>query len=215
MKTAPKSTVNLMPIGRFSNACRLSIKALRYYDERDILKPAYVDPDTGYRYYRQQQGRDAVVIALLRSLDIPLESIRLMLNAGEDDLSQQLAVERARIETEISSKRRALDSIERLTRSGTLTPYEISIRVAPDYRLATMQCETDAENMVDDAGRLMDELLAVLNNRSIKFADPYMCVNGTANPKGRIVIVAGVGCADDATGHRISLPDRLGSATRA
>jgi len=197
MKTAPNSTVNLMPIGRFSNACRLSIKALRYYDERDILKPAYVDPDNGYRYYRQDQGRDAVLIALLRSLDIPLESIRSMLTAADDDLSQYLAVERKRVETEISSKRRALDSIERLTRFGTLTPYEVSVRVAPDYRLASMQLETDAEHMLNDSSRLMDKLLGELTSRSIELVDPFMCVNGEPNAKGRMIVTAGVGCRDE------------------
>ena len=58
-----------MPIGRFSNACRLSIKALRHYDDVDLLKPAFIDPNNGYRYYSVEQGRDAVLIAMLRSLD--------------------------------------------------------------------------------------------------------------------------------------------------
>jgi hypothetical protein len=34
----------LMPIGRFSKSCRLSIKALRHYDEQGLLRPAHVDP---------------------------------------------------------------------------------------------------------------------------------------------------------------------------
>ncbi|MFT5658728.1 MAG: DNA-binding transcriptional MerR regulator [Gammaproteobacteria bacterium] len=35
-----------MPIGRFSSAFRLSIKALRYYDEQELLKPIFIDPTT-------------------------------------------------------------------------------------------------------------------------------------------------------------------------
>jgi DNA-binding transcriptional MerR regulator len=42
---------NLLPIGRFSQLTRLTIKALRLYDELGLLRPAYVDPDTAYRYY--------------------------------------------------------------------------------------------------------------------------------------------------------------------
>ena len=38
---------NLLPIGRFSEVCRLSIPALRHYDELGLLPPAAVDLDTG------------------------------------------------------------------------------------------------------------------------------------------------------------------------
>lgn len=41
---------NLVPIGRFSRVSRLSIKALRRYDEFGLLKPVEVDPESGYRY---------------------------------------------------------------------------------------------------------------------------------------------------------------------
>ena len=43
---------NLLPIGQFAAASQLSHKALRLYAERGLLPPAWVDPDSGYRYYR-------------------------------------------------------------------------------------------------------------------------------------------------------------------
>ena len=56
---------DLIPIGQFSAASRLSPKALRLYDEHGLLAPARVDPDSGYRFYRAEQLRaaGAVVIA--------------------------------------------------------------------------------------------------------------------------------------------------------
>jgi Predicted transcriptional regulators len=51
-----------MPIGKFARACRLSVKALRHYDEERLLRPAHVDERTGYRYYTREQVRDAVTI---------------------------------------------------------------------------------------------------------------------------------------------------------
>jgi DNA-binding transcriptional MerR regulator len=39
----------LLPIGLFSRASLLSVKALRAYHEAGILVPARVDPATGYR----------------------------------------------------------------------------------------------------------------------------------------------------------------------
>ena len=55
--------------------CRLSIKALRHYDDAKLLVPARTDAN-GYRYYDRSQARQAISIALMRSLDLPLQTIR-------------------------------------------------------------------------------------------------------------------------------------------
>lgn len=70
---------NLMPIGEFAAASRLSQKALRLYGENGLLPPAWVDPDSGYRYYRLEQLRVATLIALLRRAGMPLVEIRSFL----------------------------------------------------------------------------------------------------------------------------------------
>lgn len=44
-----------MTIGEVARVKQVSIKALRYYEKIGILKPAYCDPDTGYRYYKNEQ----------------------------------------------------------------------------------------------------------------------------------------------------------------
>ncbi len=41
----------MIRIGDFSRLSRVSVKALRFYDEKGLLKPVQVDPSTGYRYY--------------------------------------------------------------------------------------------------------------------------------------------------------------------
>ena len=45
----------LLPIGVFSKLSGANIKSLRYYDQIGVLPPAFVDPDTGYRYYAFSQ----------------------------------------------------------------------------------------------------------------------------------------------------------------
>ncbi len=70
---------NLMSIGEFASASRLSQKALRLYGENGLLPPAWVDPDSGYRYYRLDQLRAATLIALLRRSGMPLGEIRSFL----------------------------------------------------------------------------------------------------------------------------------------
>ena len=68
---------NLIPIGRFAFLSQLSRRALRFYDERELLKPAFVDEWTGYRYYSPEQLTSADSIRELREIDLPLDEVAL------------------------------------------------------------------------------------------------------------------------------------------
>ena len=39
-------------IGDFPRLTQVTVKALRHYDRLELLKPARIDPESGYRYYR-------------------------------------------------------------------------------------------------------------------------------------------------------------------
>src|SRR4051812_21339580 len=73
----------LMSIGEFAGVCQLSVKTLRYYHEIGLLEPAVVDPATGYRYYRFDQGADATAIAALRRLDMPLAEVQEIIHGPD------------------------------------------------------------------------------------------------------------------------------------
>ncbi|MDI5963656.1 MerR family transcriptional regulator [Streptantibioticus silvisoli] len=63
-------------IGEFARASGLSPKALRLYDDLGLLRPAYVDPANGYRFYEDGQLEQARLVAWLRRLGMPLARIR-------------------------------------------------------------------------------------------------------------------------------------------
>jgi effector-binding domain-containing protein len=106
---------NLLPIGRFSQVCRLTVKALRHYDELGLLRPALVDPESGYRYYSLAQAGEAERIRLLRSLEMPLEEIReLLRERGAAATRARLERHRQRISEQLAEQRRALDLLQRL-----------------------------------------------------------------------------------------------------
>ena len=53
-------------IGDFSKMSKTTIKALRYYEKEGLLKPAFIDQDTSYRYYESSQLVDiSKIISLL------------------------------------------------------------------------------------------------------------------------------------------------------
>jgi len=89
----------LLAIGRFARLTGLSIGALRHYDELDLLRPAAVDPVTGYRSYRAEQVGRGREIARLRALEVPLDEIRRVLDVDDPaERRRLLAAQRARVE---------------------------------------------------------------------------------------------------------------------
>jgi DNA-binding transcriptional MerR regulator len=67
--------MELTSIGEFARRSGLSPKALRLYDRLGLLRPARVDPDSGYRWYAPGQLDQARLIAGLRDLGLPLAEI--------------------------------------------------------------------------------------------------------------------------------------------
>ncbi|MFG1998446.1 MerR family transcriptional regulator [Spirillospora sp. NPDC048911] len=105
---------DLLPIGRFARLCRLSVKQLRHYDDLGLLAPAWVDPASGYRYYRPDQAGEALSIGLLRSLDVPLPDIGKALSSG----TSALQAVRDRMKADLARRRKALDLLERVLAEG-------------------------------------------------------------------------------------------------
>lgn len=67
---------NLLTIGELSKRTGCSIKALRYYDSIELLKPIYVDPSSNYRYYSFEQTRMVELIQICINLSIPLKEVK-------------------------------------------------------------------------------------------------------------------------------------------
>ena len=80
-------------MGRFAQAVGLSRKALRLYDQLEILVPDHVDPQSGYRYYSPVQFEQARFIRMLRAMDMPLAGIRQVLEAATADETVRLVLD--------------------------------------------------------------------------------------------------------------------------
>jgi len=64
---------NKLKIGEFSRLGRVTVRALRHYEEIDLLVPEIVDRDTGYRYYAVGQLQKIQSITTLKSLGYSLD----------------------------------------------------------------------------------------------------------------------------------------------
>ncbi len=104
-----------VPVGQFSTLTQLSVKTLRHYHEVDLLAPARVDPQTGYRYYSLDQLPTAQLIRRLRDLKMPIPEVRSVLVATDPaERNRLISAHLDRLETELADTRAAVTSLRTL-----------------------------------------------------------------------------------------------------
>lgn len=77
---------SLFSIGKLSRLTGVHIQSLRYYEELGILKPAYTDPDSLYRYYTFAHMRIVEAIQYCADLDIPLRQFKEFILEKEEEI---------------------------------------------------------------------------------------------------------------------------------
>ncbi len=97
--------MNLISIGELSKLTGVNIKSLRYYEKIGVLYPAYVDPDSSYRYYAYSQVQLVVAIQFYVDLSIPLNTLHNFIEEEtqsinfEDQISYGVEIARQRLLT--------------------------------------------------------------------------------------------------------------------
>ena len=69
----------LFSIGELSHYQNISKQTLIFYDKTGLFKPAYVDPQNGYRYYSAAQLDELDTILILKKSGLSLQKIRELL----------------------------------------------------------------------------------------------------------------------------------------
>ncbi len=79
-----------MQIKEFAEFTGVSVRTLHYYDEIGLLKPAYVDEYTSYRFYDENSLLRMQEILFYRELDFSLKSIGEILSSHNYDKEKAL-----------------------------------------------------------------------------------------------------------------------------
>lgn len=197
-----KLTEELVPIGRFARLSGLTVKALRHYDEIGLLRPARVDESSGYRYYALTQARSAEAIRRLRSLEVPLDEIRELLEADPAALRDHLVVHRSRLEGCVVETRRILDELDRLIEGKEkLVPetkdmirFELQIKEVPSRRVALVRERAHIDEMTKVVPAGIDRVAHAIGMRH---AGPPFCRCPFADPDGYLETEIGWPVDDD------------------
>lgn len=91
------STTEMLSISAFARRVGLAPSALRFYDDCRVLRPAYVDGATGYRYYRPAQEDRARLLRSLREADLPLADVAAVLDGPGEEARAVLERHRDRV----------------------------------------------------------------------------------------------------------------------
>jgi DNA-binding transcriptional MerR regulator len=162
-------------IGRVARLAQLSVRTLRHYDDLGLLKPSYVDPVTGYRYYTPEQVLRLHRILVLRDLGVPLAQIGQLI---DDDVTvEQLrgilrlrqSEARARLAAQTEQLRRVELRLAQL-QEASVADYEVIVK-----RLEPMRVVALSEDLTgyDQIGAACDRLYPRLHAALVAHGVPF------------------------------------------
>ena len=171
----------MLKISDFSKLSLVSVKALRYYDERGLLKPVRVDPSTGYRFYSASQltllnrilamkdmGLDLSQIALLLDQEPTPDQIRGMLRLKQVELHQQLEEGQARLA-------RIEAWLQAFEQEATMPAYDVVIKSVVALRVAQARGvapKMEQPELGITLGRLFAEVMGSITQHGATIVGP-------------------------------------------
>jgi len=188
---------NLVPIGRFSEVCRLSIPALRHYDELGLLPPAAVDSDTGYRYYSMAQAIDAERIRTLRFLDMPLPEIRAILAGDPQRTRSLLEGHRQRLAEQAERGQYAITLLDSMLRDEPPMAYEVHLRETTPQPTAAIRGRAAWSELGPFVGAALMEVARTAGDQGVRFAGPaYAIYHSAGSTEAKVDLEVGMPVAE-------------------
>lgn len=190
---------SMFKIRGFSQLGQVSVKTLRFYDQLGLLKPAHVDPESGYRYYNAQQLIRLNRILVFKELGFTLEQIVNLLdeNISPEQIRGMFRLKQAEVQTLIETERCRLSRIEghlkQIERKqGTLGQHDVVLKSVEPQQVIAIREKTAPAYIP----ALLKELLDYLERHGV-------AVNTLAS---YTVLWHGCEECDDATDLEVAFP---------
>lgn len=154
---------------------QVSVRTLRHYDDLGLLKPARVDPLTGYRHYTPDQVLRLHRFLVLRDLGVPLSEVGQLV---DDDVTIEqlrgiLRLRQAEARTRLARQTEQLTRVKiRLAQleERSTAAYEVIVkRLEPMRVVAVSQSLVGVSEIADACGRMYPQLHAALARRGLRF----------------------------------------------
>ncbi|CAL9661420.1 MerR family transcriptional regulator [Streptomyces sp. NPDC003642] len=192
----------MFTIGDFARHGRVSVRMLRHYDATGLLRPAHVDPASGYRYYTAAQLARLNRIIALKDLGFTLQQVRDIVEekVGAEELRGMLRLRQAELETAMAAAAARLVQVEARLRAieseGHMPTNDVVIKSVPAVRVAELTATAASfgpEDIGPVIGPLYDELFRRLEAAGITPTGPGVAYYEDApEGGGRISVHAAV-----------------------
>ncbi len=175
---AEKTADHLYRIGLFAQMNRITVKALRFYEEQGLLLPAKIDGESGYRYYTMSQMETLHRILALKEAGLTIEDMK-HLDASGDERSFLLRKKNAILE-KIAQLTLQLSRIDGyLMAGGNSLAAPVMVKTIPETVCAVMRCRIDSYDALFD---IMPELGGYMEEAGCVCALPEYCFTQYLEP---------------------------------
>ncbi len=130
-----------MSVKEFAELTDVSVRTLHYYDEINLLKPAEIDENNGYRFYDRTALERMQEILFYRELDFPLKSICEILSSPDYDKQKALAQQKKLLILKKERLERIISAIDNAEESEAV----MKALNNNDYEVARKQYEAEAK----------------------------------------------------------------------
>ncbi|MFD5767130.1 MerR family transcriptional regulator [Streptomyces sp. NPDC127049] len=134
----------MFAIGDFARHGRVSVRMLRHYDAIGLLRPAHVDPYSGYRHYTADQLARLNRVIALKDLGFTLEQVGAILGdeIGAEELRGMLRLRQAELEAALEASRARLAQVGARLRAieseGRMSTQDVVVKKIPAVRVAEL-----------------------------------------------------------------------------
>jgi len=163
-------------IGEFSQLAKVTVETLRHYNTLGLLKPAHVDPFTGYRSYTAKQLHPLHQILALKELGFSLEDIARILREPltTDQLRGMLKMQLATTERDLENAQARLARIQSrlayLDLEHQMSAYEITLKSVPETTIASIREIVPAlEQMPERCGTMFNTIAQWMVAQNLPF----------------------------------------------
>jgi len=190
----------MFSIGEFARHGRVSVRMLRHYDAIGLIRPACVDPASGYRSYQASQLDDLNRVIALKELGFTLQQVQVILEekVSAAELRGMLKLRRAEIQASIEAETTRLARVEarlltiedgaRVPADGVIVKRLAPVRVA---ELAGVAAGYEPEAITPVIQPLYHDLWQRLCSADIPAAGPAVAYYEDT-PQGGILVHAAV-----------------------
>ena len=134
----------MFSIGDFAGLGRVSVRMLRHYDAIALLRPAHVDPHSGYRYYTAAQLKLLNRVLALKDLGFTLQQVQTLIEEKVDvgELRGMLRLRRAELERQVRQDTVRLAQVDARLRmiesEGHMDTGDVVLKKLPPIRIAEL-----------------------------------------------------------------------------